>query len=78
MLITIARFIVRDMLLVCRIIYILNHEKSAIGTALMNNGNNAWNHQGGSKEIWFSETTADLLNENQLSSKEKGDFYGIV
>lgn len=52
--------------------------KSQIGTALMANGNNVWNNHGGSSETSLTEPSAEILNVNQVFSREPGNFYGSV
>ena len=46
------------------------------GAAIMNNGNNVWNHQGGATRTSLTEISADILGESQAASREEGEFYG--
>jgi len=52
--------------------------RQELGAALMNNGNNVWNHQGGSEETSLTEATAAILNVNQVFNKDGGSFYQSV
>lgn len=52
--------------------------KEEIGTAIMHNGNNVWNGEGGASATSLTEASADILNEAQVFSHEEGDFYGPV
>lgn len=52
--------------------------KEDFGTALMNNGNNVWNHQGGAQATSLTEASAEILNVSQVLSRTEGSFYGEV
>lgn len=52
--------------------------KEELGAAIMNNGNNVWNHSGGASATSLTEVSADILSEAQVTSREEGDFYGPV
>jgi len=53
------------------------HEQD-FGTALMNDGNNVWNNQGGAQATSLTEASAEIVNVSQVMSRTEGSFYGDV
>jgi len=52
--------------------------RAEFGAAIMNDGNNVWNHGGGAPATSLTQVTAEILSEAQVTSREEDDFYGPV